>query len=98
MARGWMHMVIAALIAITALGVVVSKHRARALVDAQQHLDWERDRLESEWAQLQLEEASLAAHGRVERVARERLNMAEPDRFVPVAIDPVDPVSAGSNP
>lgn len=88
MARGWMHLVIAGLIAVTALGVVASKHKSRALVDAQQRLDWERDRLATEWSQLQLEEASLAAHGRVEQVARERLDMSEPDGFVPVEVAP----------
>ena len=76
--------VIAALIATTAIAVAVSKHRSRALPDAQQELSWERDRLKTEWAQLQLEEAALAAHGRVERVARERLDMREPTDFVAV--------------
>ena len=88
MRRGWGTAGIATLIATTAIAVAVSKHRSRALLDAQQELSWERDRLKTEWAQLQLEEAALAAHGQVERVARERLDMQEPDEFVAVEVTP----------
>ena len=38
----------------------------------------ERERLETEWSQLQLEEATLANHGRVEQIAREKLSMTQP--------------------
>ena len=41
-------------------------------------LNRERDRLEIEWGQLQLEQSTWAAHARIEKVARERLHMKPP--------------------
>lgn len=69
---------------VSAIAVVVSKHRSRALVNDLQQLAWERDRLETEWSQLQLEEAALASPIRVEAMARARLNMAEPAQYIAV--------------
>lgn len=69
---------------VSAIAVVVSKHRSRALVNDLQQLAWERDRLETEWSQLQLEEAALASPIRVEQTARDRLGMAEPVRYIAV--------------
>lgn len=69
---------------VSAIAVVVSKHRSRALVNDLQQLAWERDRLETEWSQLQLEEAALASPIRVEAMARGRLQMAEPAQYIAV--------------
>lgn len=69
---------------VSAIAVVVSKHRSRALVNDLQQLAWERDRLETEWSQLQLEEAALASPIRVEAMARGRLQMAEPSQYIAV--------------
>lgn len=69
---------------VSAIAVVVSKHRSRALVNELQQLSWEHDRLQTEWSQLQLEEASLASPIRVEAVARQRLGMAEPVHYIAV--------------
>ena len=73
--------VMAALVAVTvgsAVIVVKTKHENRTLVHQLEQLRAEKTRLETEWAQLQLEEATLAHHGRVEQVAREKLRMTEP--------------------
>lgn len=78
MKHGLITLVLAALLLSSAVGVVVSKHQSRALHARLAELSWERDRLAIEWDQLQLEEATLAAHARVERQARARLTMAEP--------------------
>ena len=71
-------------ITVSAIAVVVSKHRSRALVNDLQQLAWERDRLDTEWSQLQLEEAALASPIRVEASARSRLQMAEPAAYIAV--------------
>ncbi|HZP13068.1 MAG TPA: cell division protein FtsL [Nevskiaceae bacterium] len=73
------------LLAIVGIGVLVSavlvvktKHENRRLVTELTDLRAERERLETEWSQLQLEEATLANHGRVEQIAREKLSMTAP--------------------
>jgi cell division protein FtsL len=43
-----------------------------------QRLTRERDELDIEWGQLQLEQSTWATHGRVERVARDDLRMVIP--------------------
>jgi len=62
----------------SALVVVKTKHENRTLVHELEQVRAEKARLETEWAQLQLEEATLAHHGRVEQIAREKLRMTEP--------------------
>ncbi|HEX4871967.1 MAG TPA: cell division protein FtsL [Nevskiaceae bacterium] len=66
---------------VSALLVVSVKHQNRGLTTELDQVRLEREKLEQEWAQLQLEEAALAHHGRVERLAREQLNMAEPREY-----------------
>jgi cell division protein FtsL len=73
---------------VSALAVVRTKHENRALVSERDELRKERQRLEMEWSQLQLEEATLAHHGRVEKIAREQLNMTEPTDYVIVEAAP----------
>lgn len=63
----------------SALGVVYSKHYSRGLFTALQSELEERDRLNVEWGQLQLEQSTWATHGRIEEVARGRLHMVLPD-------------------
>ena len=62
----------------SALVVVKTKHENRTLVHQLEQLRLEKARLETEWAQLQLEEATLAHHGRIEQIARTKLGMTEP--------------------
>ena len=68
----------------SALAVVRIKHENRALVNDLEQLRREHARLEMEWAQLQLEEATLSHHARVEKIAREQLGMTEPRDYVVV--------------
>lgn len=63
----------------SAFGVVYSKHLSRQLYIDLQKLETERDRMEVEWGQLQLEQSTLATNGRVENMARRKLNMRIPD-------------------
>lgn len=62
----------------SALIVVETKHENRTLVHQLEQLRLEKARLETEWSQLQLEEATLAHHGRVEQIARDKLGMTDP--------------------
>lgn len=62
-----------------ALSVVTANHKARKLFI---ELDREQSRmhqLEVEWGQLQLEQSTWAGHARIEKIAREKLQMKVPD-------------------
>ncbi len=78
-AAGLTATVLAVLVVATALAVVYSQHRERARFAELQRLEDEQARLETEWGRLQLEQSTWATHGRIERIARERLDMRLPD-------------------
>ena len=61
-----------------ALGVVTSQHTARKLFMALENEKEIERKLDVEWGRLQLEQSTLIMHGRIERVAREHLNMMVP--------------------
>jgi cell division protein FtsL len=64
----------------SAIGVVAMRHESRHLFRALQTAEVERDQASVEWSRLQLEQAWLAEAGRIEREAREKLNMRRPER------------------
>ena len=59
----------------SSLGVVYAKHQGRKLFVELQALNSERDNMDIEWGQLQLEQGALTTQGQVEATARERLGM-----------------------
>jgi cell division protein FtsL len=61
-----------------ALGVVAAQHAARKLYAEMEREQEHMRRLETEWGQLQLEQSTWAAHGRVEKMARGDLQMVAP--------------------
>ena len=63
----------------SAIAVVRARHEARTLFVQLEQLSAERDRLNIEWSQLQLEQSAWSNHGFVERVASQRLHMTLPD-------------------
>lgn len=65
-------------VAVSAVAVVQTKHASRGLFVELQQLERERDRLNTEWGRLRLEQGTWATHGRVERLARESLDLREP--------------------
>lgn len=66
-------------ITVSALAVVYSQHRSRELFVELQQMERERAALDTEWGRLELEQSTWATQGRIERIARERLNMRLPD-------------------
>ncbi len=62
----------------SALGVVYAKHQTRKLFVELQGMQKVQDDLQIDWGRLQLEQATWATHGRIESVARERLDMHTP--------------------
>ena len=62
----------------SAAGAVYCEHRARQLFIELEALNAQRDTLQIEWGQLQLEQSAWSSHAFVERVAGTRLHMATP--------------------
>jgi cell division protein FtsL len=60
---------------VSALLVVKTRHDNRTHFVELQSLNEQRDALQVEWGQLQLEQSAWATHGRIERIAREQLEM-----------------------
>lgn len=73
-------LVFAALLGVSSLAVVYVKHESRQLFVELQEAVATRDRLNVEWGMLQLEQGAWATHGRIEQLARERLDMRMPRR------------------
>jgi cell division protein FtsL len=61
-----------------ALALVTAQHKSRKLYVELQNEHERAKRLEVEWGQLQLEQQTWAMHGRVEKIAAEKLNMHVP--------------------
>ncbi|HEY9199578.1 MAG TPA: cell division protein FtsL [Gammaproteobacteria bacterium] len=83
----WLPLLVLAVI-VSALGVVYAKHQSRKLFVALQGLEAERDEMNIEWGQLQLEQSTWATHGRVEELAREQLKMTTPAQDAVVIVWP----------
>jgi cell division protein FtsL len=71
-------MILAILVLVSSLGVVYAKHQSRKLFIELDTLKKERDEMNVEWGRLQLEQSTLATHGRIERTAKKRLGMVTP--------------------
>lgn len=69
---------LAVLVVMTALAVVQIKNEHRRLTVKAEALRVDNERLDLEWAQLQLEEATLAQAARVEPIARAQFGLVEP--------------------
>lgn len=73
-----------------ALALVTSQHQARKLYVELQKEQELGQQLDVEWGQLQLEQGTWAMHGRVEKIAVEKLNM----RVLPPARVQIVPAAA----
>jgi cell division protein FtsL len=62
----------------SAAGDIWCRHRIRGMFMQQQQLSQQRDNLDIEWGQLQLEQSAWSQHAFVENVASNRLHMATP--------------------
>jgi cell division protein FtsL len=64
---------------ISAVAVIEAKHESRKRFVALQALETERDRMNVEWGQLQLEQGTWATHSRIESIAYKQLHMVIPE-------------------
>ncbi len=63
---------------LSAMALVYTKHEARKLFVELEQLTHERDELNIEWGQLQIEQSTWAQHARIEQVARDDLALVRP--------------------
>lgn len=78
-ARLTLTLILLALVTISALGVVYSRHESRRLAVELGELENARDETIAEWSRLQLEQAWLADASHVESKARKELGMDQPE-------------------
>ena len=64
---------------LSALALVYTKHESRTLFIELQGLSQERDDLNIEYGQLQIEQSMWATHSRIEKLASEDLELVRPD-------------------
>jgi cell division protein FtsL len=70
--------VFAVVCVISALALIKTKHESRRLFVELEALTDERDRLNIEWGQLQIEQSTWATHARIEQVAADDLSLVRP--------------------
>ena len=63
----------------SAMALVYTKHESRKLFVELEQLTQERDELNIEWGQLQIEQSTWAQHARIEQVATDDLSLVRPD-------------------
>ncbi len=71
--------VFAVVCVLSALALVYTKHESRTLFIELQGLSQERDDLNIEYGQLQIEQSMWATHSRIEKLASEDLELIRPD-------------------
>lgn len=71
--------VFAVVCVLSSIALVYTKHESRKLFVELESLTHERDDLNIEWGQLQIEQSTWATHARIERVANDDLSLVRPE-------------------
>ena len=71
--------VFAVVCVLSAIALVYTKHESRKLFVELETLTLQRDELNIEWGQLQIEQSTWAQHARIEQVAAEDLSLVRPE-------------------
>lgn len=70
--------VFAVVCVVSAIALVFTKHEARKQFVELENLSDDRDALNIEWGQLQIEQSTWATHARIEKVASDDLQLTRP--------------------
>ena len=73
---------------VSAMAVIYAKHENRKHFVELQALLKQRDEMEINWGRLQLEQGAWATHGRIEQLARKKLDMITPPTQSVVVVQP----------
>jgi cell division protein FtsL len=71
------NIVLTALLVACGLSTVNAQYRARHLFVDLERANAQAKQLDTEWAQLQLDQSTLGKHARIEEIARRELNMTQ---------------------
>lgn len=71
-------LVFAVVCVMSAIAMIYTKHESRKLFVELEKLTTERDELNIEWGQLQIEQSTWATHARIEQIAAEELSLVRP--------------------
>ncbi|MCK5876169.1 MAG: cell division protein FtsL [Candidatus Marithrix sp.] len=71
---------------ISAVQLILNRHKSRMLFTELQILQQQQDNLNVELGQLQLEHSTLTNPGRIEKIAKNRLNMMAPKKTIFIKI------------
>ena len=71
--------VFAVVCVLSAMALIYTKHESRKLFVELERLTHQRDELNIEWGQLQIEQSTWAQHARIEQVATDDLSLVRPD-------------------
>ena len=63
----------------SAIALIYTKHESRKLFVELETLTLQRDELNIEWGQLQIEQSTWATHARIEQVATDDLSLVRPE-------------------
>ena len=91
-----LNLLLLAILVTCALLLVSSQHKARKLYVGLQKEQEFAKQLDVEWGQLQLEQSTWAMHGRVEKIAIQKLNMRVPPSTRIQVVSP--PAASGVRP
>ena len=80
--------ILVVLILVSALAVSWTVHDTRRLTSKAQQLQAQQNRLQTEWGQLLLEQSTWGSYARVEKLAREKLDMQLPGKGQKVVVKP----------
>ena len=87
------NLILLAVLAACALGLVTSQYKARKLFADLEHEQERARSLQIEYGQLQLEASTWALHSRIEKMASQRLHMRQPD---PSRLQMIEPDARGA--
>ena len=72
---------------LSAVSLIYTKHESRKLFVELEALTHERDELNIEWGQLQIEQSTWAQHARIEKVATEDQSLMRPETADVIVIE-----------
>lgn len=81
MTRGLWLVILLAVNLLSSLAVIATKQESRRLENELQKQRFAQDHYDTEWLQLQLEEAVWSSLGRIEQVAHDKLGMQTPPSY-----------------
>ncbi|HKY02153.1 MAG TPA: cell division protein FtsL [Burkholderiales bacterium] len=75
-----LNLLLLVVLTLCALALITSQHQARKSFSELEREQARAQQIDIEWGQLQLEQSTWAMHTRIEKLAREKLRMRQPEQ------------------